>query len=248
VCKSFKRSHSLNSEDKEITREQRPLEILQTARQDLQELKNEQRIYKAAFNLILELAKEGSEYEPESANRWIAEIAHGISDWPRQWSREKKQRGKNPLWRAPRESIQRIAAPGSMSCDAILPPQVDARIVLCELLNVFPSLAFPNRIEMYSYVQFGIRPLLYGILRREFLQPRDVARCANTQCREFFEVDRQGQQFCSWECSQQQRQRDYWQSRGKNARKERLAARNKARNLKLPTGKAPGAGPVQAKN
>jgi hypothetical protein len=227
VCKSFKRSLSLKSGDKVPTDEQRPFRIPRTARQDIQELKNEQRIYKAALNLILELAKEESEYDVNSANQWIAQIARGISDWPRQWRREKKQRGKNPLWRAPRESIQRIAAIGNLRRDLILPPQVDARIVLCELLNMFPSLAFPNRFEMYSCIQCGIRPLLYGILRREFLHPRDFARCANTRCREFFEVDRQGQQFCGWECSQRQRQRDYWQSRGKSGRRERLAVRSK---------------------
>ena len=129
-----------------------------------------------------------------------------------------------------------------MGRDAILPPQIDARIVLCEILNMFPSLTFPSRLEMYSYIQFGIRPLLYGILRREFFQPRDVARCANTQCREFFEVDRQGQQFCSSKCSQQQRQRDYWQSDGKSARKERLAARSKIQDLSSRVNDFPGAG------
>jgi len=218
----------VSSGGKETIHGQRPIQILQTARQDLLELKSEQLIYKAALNLLLELAKKESEYAPKSANQWIAEIARGISNWPRQWSREKKQRGKNPLWRAPRESIQRIAALGSMRRDAILPPQVDARVVLCELLNMFPSLAFPNRLEMYSYIQFGVRPLLYGILRREFLQPRDVAVCANIQCREFFEIERAGQRFCNGECSQRQRQREYWQSRGKRARKKRLAAQRKA--------------------
>ncbi len=224
VCKSFRRLRAMNSEDKETIYDERPIRILQRARQDLKELKSEQQIYKAALNLILELAKEESEYVPKSANQWIAEIACGISNWPLQWRREKKQRGESPLWRAPRESIQRITVIGNTGRDLILPPQVDARIVLCELLNIFPSLAFPNRLEMYSYIQFGIRPLLYGILRREFLQPRDVSVCANTQCREFFEVERAGQRFCDDDCSRRQRQREYWQVRGKTARRERLAA------------------------
>jgi hypothetical protein len=221
VCKSLKTLHVMSSGD------ERPVRILQRARQDLQELKSEQQIYQAALNLIRELADEESEYVPENANQWIAEIARGISDWPLQWKREKKQRGVNPLWRAPRESIQRIVAIGKTSRAAISLPKVDARIVLCELINMFPSLAFPNRLEMYSYIRFGIRPLLFGILRREFLQPRDVGVCANTQCREFFEVERTGQRFCDDKCSRSQRQREYWQAGGKTVRRKRLAARNK---------------------
>jgi hypothetical protein len=109
----------------------------------------------------------------------------------------------------------------------VLPPQLDARIVLCELVNVFPLRAFPNPAEMHSYIRFGIRPLLYNILRREFLQPRDVAVCANTHCRAFFEVERADQRFCDPVCSRQHRQREYWKDCGKTARRKRLGAQSK---------------------
>jgi hypothetical protein len=60
--------------------------------------------------------------------------------------------------------------------------------------------------------------LLYSILRQELLYPRDIAACANTQCREFFEIERAGQRFCCDACSLHQRQREYWQNRGRKLR------------------------------
>jgi len=56
------------------------------------------------------------------------------------------------------------------------------RIVICELLNSFPATVFSNALEMHSSIEFGIRPLLYSILRRQFVSPRDFAICANLEC------------------------------------------------------------------
>ena len=209
--------------------------------QDLQELRSEQRIYKAALGLVAALANEEHPFNFDSAKEQMAEIARGIRKWPRQWNREKRERGEKPLWRVHADSIQRIAALAKSGPDRLLPPQVGARIVLCELVNVFRPIAFPNPAEMHSYLRFGIRPLLYNIVRREFLQPRDVEVCANTQCRDFFEVERVGQRFCDEVCSRQHRQREYWKDRGKTARRERLTARSKVRKLKPTAAKFPSA-------
>jgi len=209
-----------------------PFQLLMRVRQDFKELRREQRIYKAAIGLVAELAKKDDEFDFDNAKKMICEIAPGIRDWPRQWNREKKERGENPLWRVRAGSRRRIAALAKSGPDRFLPPQVAARIVICELVNVFSSLALPNPPEMHSYIRFGIRPLLYSILRREFLQPRDLVVCANTQCRDFFEVERAGQRYCNDECSRRQRQREYWQVHGKTARKERLALRSKGRMRK----------------
>ncbi|MGB9408725.1 MAG: hypothetical protein WCA89_14395 [Terracidiphilus sp.] len=218
------------------------VQVLMRVRQNLQELRSEQRIYKAALGLLVELAKKPAEFDVDRAKQQMAEIARDIQDWPRQWNREKMERGEKPLWRVRGDSIRRVAALAKSGPDLLLPPQVDARIVLCELVNVFPSLAFPNHTEMHSYIRFGIRPLLYSLLRREFLHPRDVAICANTQCRDFFEVERAGQRYCNDQCSLSQRQREYWQVRGKTARRERLALQSKGQNLKPPAAEFPGAG------
>jgi hypothetical protein len=205
--------------------------ILMSARQNLQELRIERQIYKAALGLVMELAKNAPEFNIDSAKERMAEIALGVQKWPRQWKREKEERDHNPLWRVRVDSMQRIAAFAKPGPDPLLPTQVDARIVICELLNMFPSLVFPNPLEMHSHIRFGIRPLLYSLVRREFLQPRGVNICANTQCRAFFEPERAGLRFCDDVCSRQQRQRDNWQTRGKEARRERLAAAIKRRNI-----------------
>jgi hypothetical protein len=69
-------------------------ELLITARQSLPELKKEQRIYRAALSLLMELAKKPAEYDSSKAGEWIVEIALEIQDWPRQWTRERKERVK----------------------------------------------------------------------------------------------------------------------------------------------------------
>ncbi len=49
-------------------------------------------------------------------------------------------------------------------------------------------------------------PLLYSILRREFLNARDTSFGDNKQCRKFFEIECEGQRFCGDDCSRKQRQ------------------------------------------
>jgi hypothetical protein len=202
-----------------------PDALLLIARQDMQELRNERVIYSAALALVMELS--GPNFDVMVAQHLIGEIAAHIGDWPRQWQREQSQSKGEPFWRLSAESLERIQHLASCRPDELLRPTLDARIVVCELLNVFRSTVFPNPLEMHSNIKYGVRPLLYSILRREFLHPRDLGVCANTQCREFFEIERAGQQFCTPECSLRQRQREYWAKRGKRLRKKRLKKRNK---------------------
>ena len=197
-----------------------------TAHQDIQELRNERLIYRAALTLVMDLARPNFDFL--AAQHCIGEIAAKMSDWPRQWEREQSESKREPSWKLKPESLERIEGLSSGSPGLMLPPNLDGRIVICELLNVFRSSIYPNLSEMHSSIRYGIRPLLYSLLRREFLYPRDVAVCANDQCREFFEVERAGQQFCSAECSLHQRQRDYWKKRGKKLRETRVKKQSKA--------------------
>jgi hypothetical protein len=208
--------------------------------QDLQELRKERVIYKAALALVLELRR--SSFDCELAERQIAGIASDICNWPHQWQRECSQRKHQPCWRLSQEAltrIQKLAYEGppestgpignrrrAKSRDTIeLPPDLDGRIVLCELLNSFPSIVFPNVGEAHSSIWYGIRPLLYSILRREFIYPHNTEVCANDRCGDFFEVERSGQRYCNDICSQQQRQREYWSRKGKKLRRKRLKKR-----------------------
>lgn len=196
------------------------------ASQDLQELRNEQVIYHAAFRLIIGLTKTNFDYQ--SAQQWIKQIAAHIGEWRKQWRRERSSRSFRPSWHLSMQSFRRIQQLSSAPQDGFLSPTVDSRIVICELLNTFPARAFPNPLEMHSSIRYGIRPLLYALLRREFLHPHDAGACANTQCRALFEIERAGQRFCTNECSLSQRQREYWSRRGSKVRRLRR------KNLKKP--------------
>lgn len=195
------------------------------AHQDMEELRNEQAIFRAALALIRQLGTKN--YNFDSAQQFIKVIAANIKDWPHQWEREKSLRKKEPNWMLRKDSFQRIEELTSARRDPILPAEVDGRIVICELLNSFPSTVFPNTLEMHSSIQFGIRPLVYAILRGQFLHPRGFAICLNAECSNFFNIERAGQQFCTPECSLRHRQREYWQKRGKQLRKKRAARRKR---------------------
>lgn len=192
---------------------------------DLGGLRRERTIYHSALSLVVELNSEHFDFG--FAKDLIAKIADGIREWPQQWSRERQQRKTEPFWNLKPTALQRITAVAALGRDPLLRPEVDARIVVCELLNVFPGTLFPNPLEMHSEIRFGIRPLLYAILRHEVLYPHETQVCANVHCRDFFELERHGQTFCSSDCSRHQRQREYWKKKGKKLRKKRLKLRRK---------------------
>jgi hypothetical protein len=106
---------------------------------------------------------------------------------------------------------------------------------ICELVNAFSSLVYPwgkTPIEAPHWdLTCGIRPVLYYILRREYLlKARSIGICRNTDCRQLFEIERFGQEFCSEECSRLLRQREYWKKRGKTLRKRRSKREANVRN------------------
>lgn len=105
------------------------------------------------------------------------------------------------------------------------------QIALSILLNCFPPQLTPigsRMMELPAYDPCGILPVLYFMLRQDCLRKQGIAICARPECSKFFAVERFGQRFCSAECSLLQRQRDYWQRKGKAARARRVAEeRNK---------------------
>jgi hypothetical protein len=195
-----------------------PLTVV--AMQDMKELRNERTIYRAALTLMTSMTPPIFDYA--EAQLQIQTIADHIVDWPRQWKRESLERKAEPLWRLGADSLERVKRLSHGRPDRLLPPELGARIVICELVNIFRPLLFPNALELNASIRHGIRPLLYAVLRREFLNQRDTTVCANSHCRDFFEVERAGQQFCTPECSRRQRQRDYWKNSGKKLRTKRL--------------------------
>ena len=195
---------------------------LLTAKQDLAELRRERFVYCSALSLVLEVKRSLARPKRrfDFGKSLIRDIVSNTSHWPEQWERERKLRKREPSWRPTElDRIQQIAVSGK---DLFLRADLDGRIVICELLNTFQSPVFPNPTELHSSIRYGIRPLLYAILRTEFLHPRETGVCENTRCRKFFALKRTDQQFCSSLCSRHQRQRDYWQESGKERRAARM--------------------------
>lgn len=200
------------------------------AQQDMQELRNERTVYCSALALVMQLGQPNYDYD--SAQQLIKTIAENIQDWPRQWERERSLRAEpkwptEPKWNLSAESLKRIDVLSSTPSNPIFSDYLSGRIIICELLNSFPSIVFPNPLEMHNSIMFGIRPLLYSLLGRQLFYPRGFSVCLNTECRSFFNIDRASQQFCSPECSLRHRQRIYWQERGSKLRKKRATQRRK---------------------
>lgn len=180
-----------------------------------------------------------------SVQKLIRAIATSIKDWPSQWEREKSLNGAKPRWKLSNESLKRIESLSQLPRDLFSDDFVDGRIVICELLNSFPSTVFPNPVEMHSSIKYGIRPLLYSILRSQFINPRGFGFCGNRECRNFFTIERFGQEFCSSECSLQHRQRIYWQQQGKKLREKRIARAKKMRKQAAKQAKVIGQGKTE---
>ena len=115
--------------------------------------------------------------------------------------------------------------------------------VLCLILCSFTPELVPVKgglAEMPPRNKAGTLPALFFMLRRDCLDGQEIKICGQRECRRFFKVERSGQRFCTAECSQLQRQRDYWQRRGKEARAQRIAnKRNKKGGKKRGTVQIP---------
>jgi hypothetical protein len=217
------------------------------ARQDLTELRNERRVYHAALVLIAELRLKKSNIQ--TIQDCILEIVKGVCEWPKQWERERQLRANGlgcaaqPQWRFGEDNLshletQRYLATRKNSGDPLrdalfgAKPAHAGHYVICELVNAFSPLVYPwgdSPVEAPNWdLTGGIRPVLYYILRREYLQAGGIAICRNTECRDVFEIERSGQEFCSDVCSRLQRQREYWKKIGKKLRQRRSKIRKAA--------------------
>ena len=209
------------------------------AEQDMAELRSERTLYHAALTLLAELRREETA-DISVVRECVARIANGTLDWPRQWIREERLRTSNsepkPNWDFGEEAVRVIETcefyalrePPDDALTAVLSAVDPIRAghnILCELVNAFQPRVYvwgQSPIEGPHWdVRYGIRPLLYHILRQQYLGGGGIAICANVQCREVFEVERAGERFCSPTCSQHQRQRQYWVDRGKKQREKR---------------------------
>jgi hypothetical protein len=218
------------------------------ARQTLAELQKEHLVYRSALLLVSALH---SSKEPDvgTIRRCIATIVNNISEWPNQWEHERRLRtdgfstglwvAREPNWRFSEQNLEHLEIwmsradskredsdhSGAYAC-MFLSPAHCAHLVICELVNAFAPLVYTwgdSPVEAPHWdIAAGIRPLLYYMLRREYLRAAGIGICRNFDCRQVFEIERSGQEFCGEECSRLQRQREYWSARGKKMRERRL--------------------------
>ena len=243
-------------------------ETVLIAHQNLAELREERHVYHAALILMAELQLKKPNIQ--TIQDCIVEIVDRVHGWPKQWERERRLRenglgyAPQPEWSFKEDNLRHLEmfswqalrqSSGDPLRDAFMGMKpIDAgHYVLCELVNAFSPRVYPwgrAPVEAPPWdLTGGIRPVLYYILRREYLQAGGIGICRNTECRSLFEIERFGQEFCGDVCSRRQRQRDYWQKVGKKLRQRRAeisksaGARQQVRtsayngNLKLPVRK-----------
>jgi hypothetical protein len=221
-------------------------ETVITARQNIAELESEQSIYRSALVLIAELRR-AKKIDIPRIRECLSPIVRNVSAWPRQWEREQRMRASGvgyahePRWKFTDENVRHLEyflwramqeRSDSPSRDALLGlnPVRDGHLVISEIVNAFAPVVYPwgdSPVEAPHWdVATGIRPLLYYMLRREYLSTGGVGICRNSDCRAIFEIERSGQEFCGEECSRRQRQREYWRVRGKKLRQRRKSKRD----------------------
>lgn len=211
------------------------------ALQNLEELEREHLVYRSAFVLLAELQR-GKKSDIAIIRECASTIDKYVSEWPRQWKREQQLRANGqgyadrPQWLFGADNLEHLEiwawnamreTTGDELRDLMLGPDTirAGHLLLCELVNAFAPVVYPwgdVPVEAPGLdLTGGIRPILYYILRREYLQRGGVAICRNTDCRALFEIERAGQEFCGEECSRLHRQREYWRTRGKKLRKRK---------------------------
>ena len=109
--------------------------------------------------------------------------------------------------------------------DALIPhPSLTLRTVVATVLNAFPPLLEWNLSGMGqrpgSDLMFGVRPLIYHMIREDLLGENEIRLCRNKSCGNFFRADRRDQKCCSDECSGRVRYQKYYVTKRKPARLE----------------------------
>jgi hypothetical protein len=216
--------------------------------QDMQALRRERRTYAAALAIVSELQRGEKRANGAAIQEHVSRIADGVWFWPDENAKETRWLAANSTgsigWTfssSRRDYISLIKSQiiateplrensaGFSFHPFRLRPYRAGHTVICELVNSFQTevLLWPTPIEAPPFRSwlFGVRPLLYLILKDTYLGRGGARLCTNDRCGRFFESERAGQQFCSSECSQRYRQRKYWIRSGSKKRKVRRRQR-----------------------
>jgi hypothetical protein len=108
---------------------------------------------------------------------------------------------------------------------------------ICQVINAFPTSVqyltpkkgvgktkeLPRAVEMpRSDLTFGIRPVLYFMIRTDYLQGWELRLCGRIGCGTWFRPTEKRPHHCSSKCAQLERQTKYWHSKGSSQRRSRV--------------------------
>jgi hypothetical protein len=206
-----------------------------TVAESLRRLRRERALFAAAVRLAIEFEK-GRENDPVPISNALGDVTlasvqpgaegeevYALREWnQRKYIAELQQIAKEAGWQG---GIEQDRFFRELKSSAI---RDWGSRVLCKLLSDFPPVLMAMKqgiVEVPFWNPKGILSALYFMLRRDILAEHAINLCARRDCGQFFKVERHGQRFCSTECSQLQRQREYWERRGKLVRKRGLSKR-----------------------
>jgi hypothetical protein len=113
-------------------------------------------------------------------------------------------------------------------------PFEEAKGVIAILLNAFPpTLTWVGdhlRDSPSSSLHFGIRPLLYAMLRRDVSRGREIRTCARPGCGQLFVATRQDKHCHSTECSKKMASNKHYETKVRPARQKKAASRFKRKS------------------
>lgn len=170
-------------------------------RQNLRRLRFEQRTFSGAARLVAEI--QCHKPDPERIFNCLAQLRIG-----------------------PKQSFSGFAR------DRTLADVVEvAESGLCELLDQFPARLFPTTAGPVEFPPMdlrgsrgrGVKHILYGFLRLEYLRRERLGLGVCPKCNEVFAKERRGAVYCSELCSKQHRSLEYYREHGR-ARRLRKAA------------------------
>src|SRR5579859_2197645 len=216
--------------------------------QKLDVLRREHAIYRACLRLLGELSRGEKNANLAVIRECTSSLALGVFQWLQDWEAERaarlqKKQG-SPAWNFETANYREIRHSEAIAASepfalAGHDPFRAGHEVLCGILNAFPPrleflLDRPVETMAYGAALYGVRPLLYLILRDEYLTNIGMQVCANSACGRLFVVERLHQRFCDETCSRRFRQKQYWIDKGSNLRAQR---RRKKSQVKMKRGK-----------
>ena len=197
-------------------------------------LRREQRTLNAALQLFEEIRSDNP--DGDALVRAAKSVVLGTSFWVDVYNRELQAKDPrhwqdSPSWMWTAKHLGRAQQLANAVCpmdkeDLLDRAKSQAHELLCHVLNAFPvwlTRYGGNPVEMPSEdVSFGIFPVLYFLLRCDYLWRAKVARCAWKDCTRWFRVGSHDSRCCSEEHSLKYRQWVYYNhGKGKQTRRRR---------------------------